>query len=79
MMKLKKVIKIVPIIAIVLTVVGCKKHEHSFVDASCEKAKTCEECGYVEGEPLGHNYSAATCDKAKTCKECGEKEGTSLC
>ena len=53
------------------------KHEHVWMDATCESPKTCE-CGETEGEALGHNWSDATCDIAKTCTVCGNTDGEAL-
>lgn len=50
-------------------------HTHSFIAATCTKAKTCSSCGEVEGDALGHNWSAATCQSPKTCSRCGATEG----
>ena len=43
---------------------------HTWADATCEQAQTCEFCGATEGEPLGHDlrfYNA----KATTCENVG--------
>ena len=53
------------------------KHEHVWMDATCESPKTCE-CGETEGEALGHNWSDATCETAKTCTVCGKTDGEAL-
>ena len=44
-------------------------HEHAWTEATCESAKTCETCGEIEGEALGHNWSDATCLKKKDNKK----------
>lgn len=35
--------------------------EHTFVDATCTSPKTCTNCSYTEGEPLGHDYTGLYC------------------
>ena len=35
-------------------------------------------CGYVDGDPLGHDWTEATHQAPKTCKRCGETEGDVL-
>ena len=66
-------IVLVLICALALSACGCK-HE-SWIEASCETAKTCAECGEMEGAPLGHSWLAATCETAKTCEVCGAVSG----
>ena len=51
---------------------------HTWFNATCETAKTCEVCGTVEGAPLGHSWVEATCDSVKTCSVCGVTEGEAL-
>ena len=51
---------------------------HNWVEASCEQAKHCADCGVTEGEALGHDWEAATYDAPKTCKRCGATEGEPL-
>ena len=53
-------------------------HKHSWVEATCENAKTCSECGKAQGEALGHTWAAATCATPKTCTVCSATEGTAL-
>lgn len=36
---------------------------HQFDDATCTEAKTCQNCGITEGDPLGHHYVSNTCDR----------------
>ena len=48
---------------------------HSWLDATCEAAKTCSVCGETEGEALGHDWKNATCTVPKTCSRCGIAEG----
>ena len=49
----------------------CKKegvaNGHTWLEATCTEAKTCEICGISEGEALGHTTQTGTCDR------CGEK------
>lgn len=40
---------------------------HLFSEATCTEAKTCQRCGAVEGEALGHAFTSGICDR------CGEK------
>jgi len=49
-----------------------------WVEATCEKAKTCEICGETEGEALGHAWVEATCEEPKTCSNCKATEGDAL-
>lgn len=52
-------------------------HEH-VADATCTEASVCQDCGRLQGEPLGHDYAPATCYKPKTCVRCGNEEGSRL-
>lgn len=56
---------------------GCGD-EHNFIDATCEKPKTCRDCGETEGEPLGHDFLPATCTQASRCSRCLKSEGEAL-
>lgn len=58
-----------------LTACGCK---HQWTEATCLEAKTCSECGEVEGEALGHSWTDATCETPKTCSACALTEGEAL-
>lgn len=58
-----------------LTACGCK---HQWIEANCLEAKTCSECGEVEGEALGHSWTEATCEAPKTCSACALTEGEAL-
>ncbi len=51
---------------------------HNWVEATCTAAKTCTNCGAIEGAALGHNWIDATCTTPKTCSVCGETDGASL-
>ena len=50
------------------------EHEHTWVEASCETAKTCSTCNATEGDPLGHTEEILEA-KASTCTEAGLTEG----
>lgn len=60
-----------------LMLTGCEC-KHTWTDADCLTAKTCTECGVVEGEALGHDWKAATCDAPETCSRCSETQGEAL-
>lgn len=62
-------------VALLLTGCGC---DHQWNEANCTTAKTCAECGEIEGSPLGHVWSEATCDAPQTCRNCGETTGEKL-
>ncbi|MBR4881177.1 MAG: S-layer homology domain-containing protein [Clostridia bacterium] len=49
---------------------------HNYREASCTAPKTCELCGVIRGEALGHKWNAATCTTAKTCSVCKKTEGS---
>lgn len=51
---------------------------HKWLDADCEKPKTCSVCGESYGEPLAHTWKDADCLDPKTCTVCGETEGEKL-
>lgn len=70
-------LSVVLILALCLCLSACG-HSHTWIDATCTTAKTCSECGEVEGEPLGHDWIAATCTEPKTCSRCGITEGKPL-
>lgn len=50
-------------------------HEHTFKEATCLEAKICTDCGYTEGEALGHDFLEATCEVLSTCSRCGCTQG----
>lgn len=56
----------------------CETNGHTWVDATCDVAKTCDLCGETEGEPLGHIWIDATYEAPKTCETCGATEGEAL-
>lgn len=51
---------------------------HNWEEATCDRPKTCLDCGLTAGEPLGHNWQEANCDSPKTCTVCGLTEGEAL-
>lgn len=57
-----------------LLMAGCG-HEHVWVPATCETAKTCMMCEKTEGEPLAHTYLSATCERPEKCGGCGVTRG----
>ena len=52
------------------------QHQHSWENATCTKARTCEECGETKGSALGHLWTEATCLTPKTCQRCGITTGS---
>lgn len=60
----------------------CNKKEsaygHIWTEATCENAKHCSVCGYVEGSPLEHEWIEPTCETARTCSLCDKIEGEPL-
>lgn len=57
---------------------ACQVSGHSWVDATCEVAKTCSVCGEAEGEALGHSWLDANYQAPKSCTVCGTTEGEAL-
>ena len=57
---------------------GAEKHEHTWLDATCDTPRTCSGCGETEGAPLGHAWQEATCTQPKTCTRCGLTEGAAI-
>jgi hypothetical protein len=51
---------------------------HSWTEATCETAKTCDRCKATEGDALGHNWLDATTEAPRTCRICGLTEGDRL-
>lgn len=74
---MKKILALALCIAMLasLTACGCS---HQWIEANCLEAKTCSECGEVEGEALGHSWTDATCEAPKTCSACALTEGEAL-
>ncbi len=53
--------------------------EHSWIEATCTEAKTCETCGKTEGEALGHSLGEVE-TVLPTCTEAGyDKQECSAC
>ena len=46
-------------------------HIHVWTEADCETAKTCSDCGAVEGEALGHDATEANYQDPSVCSRCG--------
>ena len=67
----------ITVLLFVSLLAGCG-HSHTWTEASCTAAKTCNDCGESEGEALGHSWTDASCTAAKTCVRCGETNGTPL-
>ena len=74
----KRLLVSILVVVSVVSMTACKKHEHIFKEATCDKPKTCEDCGYEEGEALGHTLTEADCENPKTCTTCGYKDGEAL-
>ncbi len=51
---------------------------NSTTKATCITPETCNECGEILEEALGHNYSEATCTSEKYCKRCHERFDAAL-
>lgn len=62
-MLFKKGLVSLSVLVVVVTMGGCKKHEHTFSNATCEKPKICEECGYESGGSLGHTTTLGYCSR----------------
>lgn len=66
-------------VSLFLMLSSCQsKCMHDFLDATCDTPSTCQKCGEIRGEALGHIYDDATCIKAKTCTKCGHTLGKAL-
>ncbi|MCM1541074.1 MAG: hypothetical protein NC121_07420 [Blautia sp.] len=52
--------------------------EHSYVEADCVTPQTCELCGHIVGEALGHDSSEPTCTEPGVCSRCGEETAEAL-
>jgi len=50
-------------------------HIHEWIEADCNVAMTCSECGETEGSPAEHIWQDADCSAPMTCSVCGETEG----
>lgn len=75
---MKKIISLISLLTLVLCILTGCGHTHTFADATCTVAKTCTECGEIEGEPLGHDWKWADCENPNICKRCLETQGESL-
>lgn len=60
------------------TVGSLFRHDHVWVEATCEEARYCEECGEVYGKALGHDWTQRLCEQAKSCLRCGIVEQEAL-
>lgn len=56
----------------------CEANGHSWVDATCQTAKTCSVCGKTEGKALAHDWMDANYQAPKVCTLCGITEGEPL-
>lgn len=56
----------------------CDLNGHTWVEATCDTARTCSVCGATEGEALGHAWVEATCVAARTCSVCDATDGEAL-
>lgn len=50
----------------------------SATEATCTKARVCNDCGKVLGKALGHRWKSATCTSPKKCTRCGVTSGKAL-
>jgi len=53
----------------------CRLNKHDWIEATCVSGRMCNNCGIIDGNPLGHNWIDATCTTPKTCSRCGLTEG----
>lgn len=71
-------------ILMLITFTGCKNNQekdpcengHTWVDATCVKAKTCSVCKTTEGSLLEHNFVVSANGFSKTCSVCDKTEST---
>lgn len=69
------------LVLLIALMTGCnlsKAHVHTWLEATCEQPRTCQECGETEGEALGHVWTEAACEAPRTCSRCGVTEGIAL-
>lgn len=50
----------------------------SATEATCTKARVCNDCGKVLGKALGHRWKSATCTSPKKCTRCRVTSGKAL-
>ena len=74
---MKKIVFLFLICLVAVCFASCG-HEHQWLDATCETAKTCSTCGAMEGGLAEHSYLEATCTAPKTCSVCHVTEGAAL-
>lgn len=70
----RKLSVLIIILALAMLFTGCCKHE-VWTEADCTNAKTCVECGEVDGSPLGHIWIPRTTEIPETCTRCNETRG----
>ena len=70
----RKLSVLILILVLAMVFTGCCKHE-VWTEANCTTAKTCVECGDVEGMPLGHIWQPRTTEVPETCSRCSETRG----
>ena len=70
----RKLSVLILILVLAMVFTGCCKHE-VWTEANCTTAKTCVECGDVEGLPLGHIWQPRTTEVPETCSRCAETRG----
>ena len=75
---MKKRILLILLLVSLQILAGCKKCEHQWKDATCNRPKTCSLCDAQEGETLGHNWQDADCISPKTCPTCQKTVGDPL-
>ena len=55
---------------------GCGSCDHQWMEADCQRPKTCKLCGETDGQPTDkHQWEEATTDAPKTCSVCHLTEG----
>ena len=76
---MKKIIVALLLALCVLSLCACNQEkacEHTFEGPTCDKAKTCTQCGEVAAEPLKHNWMPANCKEHRHCVRCGLADET---
>ncbi|MDO4973495.1 MAG: hypothetical protein Q4E38_04730 [Eubacteriales bacterium] len=51
---MKRILAMLLVLVMALSLSAC--HKHSWEPATCDKPKTCSECGKTDGDPLGHKW-----------------------